>query len=227
MSEVSMESRIHAHIDTLFAGIAPDARVSEIKMELYMNTTDRYHDLLAEGKSPEDAFRDATERIGDVGEILKTIGVSLPRDQSDKPKNDCKQACAPKGKTYKSILRTQGCHIITMLLLSFYFILSFATSAWNVTWLIFLIMPALENVYIAVLDLVYRKDPDALYVADPEAKKLQKNLKGALWLAVLVVYFIISLFFSHWHLTWVIFLLGSAAQSLMFILLTLLARKEK
>jgi len=224
MSEVSMESRIHAHIDSLFSGIAPDARVSEVKMELYMNTVDRYHDLLTEGKTPEDAFRGATERIGDVQEILASVGVPVaPQKQvnSDKKKNN------PKGKTRKKILRNQGCHIITMLMLCLYFILSFATSAWHITWLIFLILPAMENVYCAIIDIVYAKAPDTPYVADPETKKLHNNLSGAIWLIVLIVYFIVSFTFSHWHLTWLIFPLGSAAQSLMFILLTLLTRKEK
>ncbi len=224
MSEVSMESRIHAHIDRLFSGIAPDARVSEIKMELYMNTVDRYHDLLTEGKTPEDAFCGATERIGDVEEILASVG--LPVVPQKQEKSDQKKS-GPKGKTRKKILRTQGCHIITMLMLCLYFILSFATSAWHITWLIFLIMPALENVYCAIIDIICAKAPDTPYLADPETKKLQNNLSGAIWLIVLIVYFIISFTFAHWHLTWLIFLLGSAAQSLMFILLTLLTRKEK
>jgi hypothetical protein len=224
MSEVSMESRIHAHIDSLFSGIAPDARVSEIKMELYMNTVDRYHDLLAEGKTTEDAFFGATERIGDVEEILASVG--LPVAPQKQEKSDQKKR-SPKGKTRKKILRAQGCHIITMLMLCLYFILSFATSAWHITWLIFLIMPALENVYCAIIDIIYAKAPDTLYIADPETKKLQNHLSSAIWLIILIVYFIISFTFAHWHLTWLIFLLGSAAQSLMFILLTLLTRKEK
>lgn len=224
MSEVSMESRIHAHIDSLFSGIAPDARVSEIKMELYMNTVDRYHDLLAEGKTTEDAFFGATERIGDVEEILASVGLHVAPQKQEK--SDQKKR-SPKGKTRKKILRAQGCHIITMLMLCLYFILSFATSAWHITWLIFLIMPALENVYCAIIDIIYAKAPDTPYIADPETKKLQNHLSSAIWLIILIVYFIISFTFAHWHLTWLIFLLGSAAQSLMFILLTLLTRKEK
>ena len=224
MSEVSMESRIHAHIDSLFSGIAPDARISEIKMELYMNTVDRYHDLLAEGKTTEDAFFGATERIGDVEEILASVG--LPVAPQKQEKSDQKKR-SPKGKTRKKILRAQGCHIITMLMLCLYFILSFATSAWHITWLIFLIMPALENVYCAIIDIIYAKAPDTPYIADPETKKLQNHLSSAIWLIILIVYFIISFTFAHWHLTWLIFLLGSAAQSLMFILLMLLTRKEK
>ena len=226
MSEVSMESRIHAHIDNLFIGVAPDARVSEVKLELYMNTTDRYHDLLAEGRSPEEAFRGATERIGDVGEILRSIGISLPQD-SKSPQKDQAHPSSPKTKLRRKILRTQGCHVITMLMLTFYFILSFTTSAWHITWILFLILPALENVYTAIVDLVYAKHPDRAYVADEQGNKLQKNLSGAIWLATLVVYFIVSFTFAHWHLTWLIFLFGSAAQSLMLILLTLLARREK
>ena len=189
-----------------------------------MNTVDRYHDLLAEGKTTEDAFFGATERIGDVEEILASVG--LPVAPQKQEKSDQKKR-SPKGKTRKKILRAQGCHIITMLMLCLYFILSFATSAWHITWLIFLIMPALENVYCAIIDIIYAKAPDTPYIADPETKKLQNHLSSAIWLIILIVYFIISFTFAHWHLTWLIFLLGSAAQSLMFILLMLLTRKEK
>ena len=52
---MSWEERIKQHIDALFS-TAPDVnRINDLKNEIYLNTLDRYRDLLAEGKTEEEA----------------------------------------------------------------------------------------------------------------------------------------------------------------------------
>lgn len=62
-----MREQLVNYVELLFAG-APDS--NEIKQEILQNTLDRYDDLLAQGKSPEAAYRLAISGIGDISEIL-------------------------------------------------------------------------------------------------------------------------------------------------------------
>ena len=45
----------------------------ELKEEILQNLIDKYHDLLAEGKSPEAAFNISVASVGDVDELLSGL----------------------------------------------------------------------------------------------------------------------------------------------------------
>ena len=48
-----MEEKIRRHVDELFSGTAPSRRSVELKEEMIQNLTEKYNDLIAEGKTPE------------------------------------------------------------------------------------------------------------------------------------------------------------------------------
>ena len=48
-----------------------------------------------------------------------------------------------------------------------------------------------------------------------ERKNLMKSLSSALWTLTLAVYFILSFSTHAWHITWVIFLIATAAEQLL------------
>ena len=216
MSDMNMEARIHAHIDRLFVGAPIDERVSEVKLEIYMNTVERYHDLVSEGKDAENAYREAISTIGDVGEILASLGVSgVGTSTSNVTKEQKKIARNMR----RRLLRVHLSSILWMVMLSLYFVVSFATSAWYITWLVFLITPALQNVMKAIIDLVSSGKPDVVYLPTKEQKNLHSSLHGAWWLLATVLYFIISFATSAWYITWIIFLLAPAGSSLLSIIM--------
>ena len=62
-----MREQLIQYVQLLFAA-APNAE--DIKEEILQNTLDRYDDLIAQGKSPEAAYRLAISGIGDINEIL-------------------------------------------------------------------------------------------------------------------------------------------------------------
>ena len=62
-----MREQLTQYVNLLFAG-AQDT--DEIRAEILQNTLDRYDDLIAQGKSPEAAYRLAIGGIGDINEIL-------------------------------------------------------------------------------------------------------------------------------------------------------------
>ena len=61
-----MREQLIQYVNLLFAG-AQDA--DEIRAEILQNTLDRYDDLVAQGKSPEAAYRLAISGIGDISEM--------------------------------------------------------------------------------------------------------------------------------------------------------------
>lgn len=62
-----MREQLANYVNLLFAGTTG---TEEIKQEILFNTLDRYDDLIAQGKSPEAAYRLAMTGIGDIDEIL-------------------------------------------------------------------------------------------------------------------------------------------------------------
>ena len=62
-----MREQLVNYVNLLFAGTTD---TEEIKQEILVNTLDRYDDLIAQGKTPEAAYRLAMTGIGDIDEIL-------------------------------------------------------------------------------------------------------------------------------------------------------------
>lgn len=62
-----MREQLASYVNLLFAGTTD---TEEIRQEILQNTLDRYDDLVAQGKSPEAAYRLAMTGIGDINEIL-------------------------------------------------------------------------------------------------------------------------------------------------------------
>lgn len=68
-----MENRIRKHIEGMFAGAPHTAKARDLREEMIVNVIERYHDLLGEGLSEEDAYRSAITGIGDVSELIDSL----------------------------------------------------------------------------------------------------------------------------------------------------------
>ena len=83
--------------------------------------------------------------------IVTTIGVVAVKNNEKKEKeadcgcNSAKAAKRPQHNAIEKIISTVG--------LCFYFLISFATGAWYITWLIFPIMAAVKQLINACMDL--------------------------------------------------------------------------
>ena len=47
-----MQDNIRKHVEGLFAGTVPSKKSVELKEEMIQNLTEKYNDLLSEGKTP-------------------------------------------------------------------------------------------------------------------------------------------------------------------------------
>lgn len=77
-----MEPKLREYIENLFAAAPHTRQAYELKEEIIRNTIERYHDLIAGGKTENEAYNLAIEGIGDVGELLDVLTADAPQ-QSD------------------------------------------------------------------------------------------------------------------------------------------------
>ena len=66
------EYRIRQHIERLFAAAPTTAQAYNMREEMIMNTIERYHDGIAKGYTPDQAYAAAIGGIGDVSERRKS-----------------------------------------------------------------------------------------------------------------------------------------------------------
>lgn len=95
--------------------------------------------------------------------------------------------------------------------LAVYFILSFATLAWHITWVIFPILGAVDKLVSTIIE-----NNEAKYsrVRFPSKTKMRKRIGDIIGAITLAVYFILSFSTGAWYITWMIFLIGGAVRGL-------------
>ena len=76
-----MEPKLRDYVEKLFASAPKTHQAYELKEEIIRNTIERYHDLLAEGKSEGEAYNLAISGIGDINELIEALGGEV----SEKP----------------------------------------------------------------------------------------------------------------------------------------------
>ncbi len=107
------------------------------------------------------------------------------------------QKAAEKRKAYLSAF--------WLIVVAVYFLISFATHAWFITWIIFLIAAAMEQIL------------KAAFVTEQEAQTREHKVSAytsAMWIIIVVLYFVISFTTGAWAFSWVIFLIGAAVQQI-------------
>lgn len=144
--------QIKAYLDGIFAQTPATQKASDMKEAILADVLEKYDDLIDEGRSPQDAYHRAIGSIGDLEKLIWELKQEqpAPAPSHSKRKGEEEDDAPPK---YRCVYRTLK-NILWVLVLVSYFTLSFGTHAWHITWLIFLIGIALENVIRAIFDLI-------------------------------------------------------------------------
>ena len=66
-----MREKISVYVDELFSDAALTIRNAEVQQEILQHALDRYDDLIAAGKSEQEAYDEAVGGIGDVSELYE------------------------------------------------------------------------------------------------------------------------------------------------------------
>jgi len=200
-----MREQLIQYVELLFAGAE---NCEDIKQEILQNTLDRYDDLIAEGKVPEAAYRLAITGIGDINEILGSKQPSAPvyRPREERVERD---------SMGKKLLRAIAVALYIICPIPLFVLSDMGMSITGLCGTLCLV--AIATVLIILGGKTKRdREDDADEVPESE---LSKSVSGLIWTVGIALYFIISFTTYDWHITWIIFLIIPAVQSLVKVLL--------
>ena len=200
-----MNEKLRRYIDDLFANAPSTVRAVELKEELFQNLTDKYNDLIAEGKSEEAAYNIAIASIGDVDSLIS--GLTGER-----------RAASETGKKRSAILTAIA---IALYILCPVPVIWLQDEGGIVLLFVFIAVATALLIYNGVTRERYVKADDTMVEEFKEWKQhgKQKNkateaIIGSFWLIAVCVYIVVSFMTGAWHITWIIFLIAAAIASL-------------
>lgn len=204
-----MREQLIQYVQLLFAG-AQDCE--DTKQEILQNTLDRYDDLIAEGKSPEAAYRLAIMGIGDIGEILGSaphtaLGVPVAETQPEKPDT-----------TGKKVLRAIAVALYIISPIPLFILDMMHMDVIGLCGTLSIIAVATVLMILGAKRVRPRAETYDTQYAAPQSE-LSKSVSGLIWAVGIALYFIVGFTTNAWHITWVIFLIIPAVQSLVRLLL--------
>lgn len=205
-----MKEQLLQYVNLLFAGTTG---MEDVKQEILQNTLDRYDDLIAQGKSPESAYRLAISGIGDLSEILAG---EIPYSQSSVQNFASSMEDPMLSRLMRAI--AIGLYILSPIPLIVLDMIGMD---------IFGLCGTLAIVAVAtVLLLLFKKNSraEAPIQEAPSTPKteLRKSIKKLISAIGLVIYLALSFTTGAWYITWVIFPIIAAANGLVQAILDLL-----
>lgn len=211
-----MRDKLIQYVQLLFAG-APDSE--DMKQEILQNTLDRYDDLIAEGRSPETAYRMAIKGIGDVNDILSGVPQGRPCPETPiKTKDD--------GDTpTKKMLRAIAIALYILCPIPLFLLSEMGMEVVGLCCLLVIVAVAT-----ALIMMGAKKDPEEPDYSDirpigPRGE-LQKSINTVIWVVGFAAYLLISFRTHAWYITWLIFPLIGAVQGLIRAILDLKEEKN-
>lgn len=138
-----MEEKLKDFVDSLFEGAPLTREVLDVKEQTLANAKARYDELLNEGKSENTAFNIAVSEIGDVSAKINAASSGNAGNSSYSSRKDYDDF---QSLNTRKIIRKSASTALWMIVIIAYFLISFTTHAWYITWLTFLIGVALEQI---------------------------------------------------------------------------------
>ena len=212
-----MEDKIRKHIDSIFEETTPSRKAYELKEEMIQNLEDKYKDLISEGKSPESAYNIVIAGIGDISGLLNEL-------EDEQKSNPWKKYETEAARKKSAMLTAIAVMLYILSVLPLIIFDSISTRAADTIGLpSMFVMWAIATgllVYNSMTKPKYIKESDTMVEEFREWKdkssdkrKMRKAISTALWTLIIALYFVLSFTTHAWHMTWILFLLGFAAEA--------------
>lgn len=208
-----MNEKIKNYVSLIFDGVPRSQKANELRNEITSNLNDRYEALIAEGKTENEAYGFAIAELGNIDDLINEL--------------------MPDAEIMEKVNKERKRKAIIVAIAFTLYILSFAQCLLQILFQVNPIIIAVSFIVIIAIAtgmLVYINisTPQELLPYMNEAGRVRKNLNDSfessldqrspfqsslrsfLWLMIVVVYFLVSFITGAWHITWLIFIAGSA-----------------
>lgn len=207
-----MEAKLRAYVETLFEQAPHTRKAYELKEEMIQNLVEKYHGLCDEGKTEEAAYNIAINSIGDTGELIARLSgpaAALTPEQE-------------KRKTLYAVLTALAVGFYILAVIPLIALSTIGREVLGLTLMFFLVAIATGLlIYVSMTKPKYYKAGDTMVEEFKEWKaskdnrsEARKSISSALWMLIVVAYFIISFSTGAWHVSWIVFLIGGALEQI-------------
>lgn len=208
-----MISKLREYVDHLFGEAPQTKKTVELKEEILQNLTDKYNDLIAEGKSEESAYNIAAASVGDVSELIAELKANYSKACPYTPEE------LAKDKNRSAIIMTIAVMLYILCLTP---VILFPDN--NIAPVFMFLIIAVATGLIIYNSMTRIKNVGADETIVEEFKQWKqtnssnaqavKAISSIIWPITLVLYFVISFTTHAWHITWIIFLIAAAANAI-------------
>ena len=207
-----MKDKLRNFIESLFEEAPKNKQTFELKEEMLQNLIDKYNDLVDSGKSSEAAYNIATASIGDIHDLnwqIEKRGENSPLFEQN----------YDKGRKRFALLLSIS---VILYILSVAPVILLEDSVLGLV--IMFVMVAIATGLILYNNMTKPKylKKDSTVVEEfkewkansTEKNTLYQSITKVMWSCITILYFIVSFLTMAWHITWIIFLIGSAIQGI-------------
>ena len=207
-----MKDKLRNFIESLFEDAPKNKQTIELKEEMLQNLIDKYNDLVDSGKSSEAAYNIATASIGDIHDLIRQI-------EKREENNPLFEQNYDKGRKRFALLLSIS---VMLYILCVVPVILLEDSVLGVV--IMFVMVAIATGLILYNNMTKPKylKKDSTVVEEfkewkansTEKNTLYQSITKVMWSCITILYFIVSFLTMAWHITWIIFLIGSAIQGI-------------
>jgi len=204
-----MYERMRKYIDDIFAEAPNTRKTVELKEEMLQNLYDKYNDLLAEGKTEEAAFNIAVAGVGDISGLIADLNVgtrNMPQEIMERSRR--RSALLVSVAVMLYILCVVPCILLEDIagVVLMFVMIAVATG-------LIIYNGMTKEKYIRAEDTVVEEFRE--WKEENSARnRMMNSVISAVWALVVVIYFVVSVLTSAWHISWMIFPIGGAVTGI-------------
>lgn len=216
-----MREKLIQYVNLLFEG---SENAADIRQEILQNTLDHYDDLIAQGKTPEAAYRLSISGIGDIHELLGGGTVPTP-PPAPAPSKELSVPQRPEAQLWQKVLRAIAIFLFIICPIPLFVLDWLGMDTFGLCGTLAICGLATALLVIAGRSRPKEQREEREIPGTPKAK-LRKSISSVLWALCLALYFLISFRTNDWHITWVIFPICGAAEGLIDAIMDLKEANE-
>jgi hypothetical protein len=203
-----MREQLTQYVELLFVGTSG---TDEIRQEILQNSLDRFDDLVAQGKTPEAAYRLTISGIGDINEIL-----GQPVTPAPKPTTSAPAASQPE----QPEVTEKNRKLLRAIAIGLYILSAIPTVLTDGTTIGACLTVLLVDIATAIIVYAGKAAPEQPVTEEvsesfPPRKNPGRKISALIiWIVGLCAYFSISFITGGWYITWVVFLMTACVQGI-------------